>query len=287
MSDLITPAPAPSRSAPRVAIGKAIALGLVAGFMSGMFGVGGGILLVPVLVIGLGVPQKLANGTSLAAVLPVALSSLTGYLTDGKVDWPVAGLLAVGAIGGAVIGTHVLHLLPHRVVGYAFALLLVATAVRLIIDHSSADGRSPLHLLGMVALVLVGVLSGILAGLLGVGGGIVMVPVMVVGFGIPAAIAKGTSLGVIVPTSVMGTWRNQRKRNVDLRLATALGLAGVVSAYAASQISVGMSESTSNVLFACLLSVVAERMVWQLVRERSAAQPAGQQGVDGPAGDGR
>ena len=130
MSDLVTPGTTPLPTFARPSLGKTVALGLAAGFMSGMFGVGGGILLVPVLVIALRVPQKMANGTSLAAVLPVALSSLTGYLVDGKIDWPVAAALAVGAIGGAVIGTHVLHLLPHRVVGWAFALLLVATAVR-------------------------------------------------------------------------------------------------------------------------------------------------------------
>jgi uncharacterized membrane protein YfcA len=111
-----------------------------------------------------------------------------------------------------------------------------------------------------------GFLTGILAGLLGVGGGIVMVPAMVVGFGIPAVVAKGTSLAVIIPTSVMGTWRNRTNHNVDLRLAAVVGIAGVVSAYAASKISVGLSETTSNRLFALLLAAVAVRMMVQFVR---------------------
>ena len=58
-----------------------------------------------------------------------------------------------------------------------------------------------------------------------------MVPAMVVGFGIPAAVAKGTSLAVIIPTSIMGTLRNRSNSNVDLRLAAVVGIAGVVSAY--------------------------------------------------------
>ena len=90
-----------------------------------------------------------------------------------------------------------------------------------------------------------------------------MVPAMVVGFGIPAVVAKGTSLAVIVPTSIMGTWRNRSNNNVDLRLAAILGVAGVVSAFGATKISVGMSETTSNMLFAVLLLVVALRMMWQ------------------------
>jgi uncharacterized membrane protein YfcA len=252
---------------------RAIAVGLAAGFVSGLFGVGGGILMVPAMVIGLGVAQKLAHGTSLAAVLPIGLSGVIGYALDDKVDWPVLALLAVGAVAGAAVGTHVLHLLPQRAVGYAFAALLVATAVRLLVDHSEATGRAPLSLLGAAALVLVGCATGVLAGLLGVGGGIVMVPAMVVGFGIPAAIAKGTSLGVVVPTSMMGTWRNAANGNVNMRLAAYVGLSGMVSAFGASRISVGMSEALSNVLFAVLLLAVAARMLASL-RNEAAPVPA-------------
>jgi uncharacterized membrane protein YfcA len=265
---------APGASAASHHVGRIVVVGLVAGFLSGLFGVGGGILIVPALVLVLGFDQRLAHGTSLAAVLPIAIASFTSYATEGKVDWPVGLLLAAGAVAGAVIGTHVLHRLPHDALALAFSLLLIATAARLLVDHSDAAGRGALDVVGSVSLVLIGLAAGILAGLLGVGGGIILVPAMVVGYGIPAAVAKGTSLLVIVPTSIMGTWRNRTKRNADLRVATILGLAGVVSAFVAGKISVGMSESLSNVLFAILLLVVAARMLWQLRAERRAAAAA-------------
>ena len=109
-----------------------------------------------------------------------------------------------------------------------------------------------------------------LAGLLGVGGGIFVVPAMVVGYGIPAAVAKGTSLAMIVPTSIMGTWRNRKNHNVDLRVAVVLGMAGVASAFIGGKISVGMSERTSNIMFAALLLFVAIRMAWLVVATRRA-----------------
>jgi uncharacterized membrane protein YfcA len=255
-------------------VAKAAAVGFVAGFLSGIFGVGGGILIVPALVMVMKMDQRMAHGTSLAAVLPIAISSMASYALEDKVDWPVAMLLTAGAVAGAVIGTHVLHLLPHRALSVIFVALLLATAARLLVDHSEALGRSELTVGGAIALVLIGIVTGILAGLLGVGGGIVMVPAMVVGFGIPSAIAKGTSLAVIIPTSIMGTWRNRAKRNVDLTIAAAVGLAGVVSAFVAGKISVEMSETTSNVLFAILLCVVAARMIWQLVTESRSPQSA-------------
>jgi uncharacterized protein len=247
---------------------RAIVVGVVAGFLSGLFGVGGGILIVPALVMVMALDQRLAHGTSLAAVLPIAASSTLGYAVGGKVDWPVAALIAVGAVAGAVIGTQALRVVPQAALGACFAGLLLLTAVRLLLDHADAGGRADVSVGGAVGLLVLGVASGGLAGLLGVGGGIIMVPAMVVLFRIPPAVAKGTSLAVIVPTSVMGTWRNRRNENSDLPIAGVVGVAGVVSAFAASQLSIGMSETVSNVLFAVLLLAVAARMVWQLVRRR-------------------
>ena len=251
---------------------RVVLVGLVAGFLSGLFGVGGGILIVPALVLLLGFTQRLAHGTSLAAVLPIAIASLTSYAVEDKVDWKVGALLAVGAVAGAVIGTHILHRLPHDMLAIIFAVLLVATAVRLLFDHSDAGGRGDLHPLTIVSLVIVGLITGVLAGLLGVGGGIFVVPAMVVGYGIPAAVAKGTSLAMIVPTSIVGTWRNRANRNVDLRVAVVLGLAGVVSAFIGGKISVGMSERTSNILFALLLLFVATRMALLVIASRRASR---------------
>ena len=95
--------------------------------------------------------------------------------------------------------------------------------------------------------------TGILAGLLGVGGGIVMVPAMILLFGIPPVIAKGTSAAVIIPTAVMGTWRNRQKGNADLRAAAIIGVAGIVTAALGGILADKMSDDLSNVLFATLL----------------------------------
>lgn len=259
---------------------RAALLGLAAGFLSGLFGVGGGILIVPVLVIALHMNQRLAHGTSLGAVLPIAVSGVIGYAVEGQVDWPVAVALIVGAMAGALIGTHALQILPVRVLAYAFSALLLASALRLVVDNSEAVGRGDLDVWMAVGLIVLGLASGTLAGLLGVGGGVVMVPAQIILFGIPGAVAKGTSLAVIIPTSIVATQRNIKNRNFDMGVAVAVGLAGVASAYGASKISVGLDESTSNALFAALLAVVAVRMLYTTWREghvgetRAASAPA-------------
>ncbi len=248
----------------------AAGVGVVSGFLSGLFGVGGGILIVPALVFALGFEQRLAHGTSLAAVMPIATSGLVAFTIEDKVDWRVAAVLVVGAVLGVIVGTHLLHVLPRRWLAIGFSVLLLATAVRLLVDHSEATGRAPLSIVGVLALIAIGLLSGALAGLLGVGGGIVLVPAMVVLLGIPGAVAKGTSLAVIIPTAVMGTVRNRKRHNADLRAAAAVGLAGVASGFPAGLIAARLDETASNVLFAVLLAIVAVRLIYDLEKERRA-----------------
>lgn len=242
---------------------KIVAVGLAAGFLSGIFGVGGGILVVPALVLVLGMDQRLAHGTSLAAIVPIALAGVTGYALDGKVDWAASLFLVLGSAGlGARIGTHLLHVLPQRALALVFAAVLAVTAVRLVFDDSVAGGRDSLTVGTAAVLVAVGVVAGTTAGLLGVGGGVIMVPAMVVLLGIPPAVAKGSSLAVIIPTAVVGTRRNLARHNADLAVALTVGISGVVSSFGASLISVGLDERLSNRLFAALLVFVAAKMLW-------------------------
>lgn len=247
-------------------------VGLGAGFLSGVFGVGGGILIVPGLVFFAKMDQRRAHGTSLAAVLPISLSSLVTYWAHDHVDWHVSFWLAIGAVGGAFLGTKLLKTVRHDVLSYGFAIVLVASAIRLYWT-THADGRTGLSFVAAIALVLIGLATGTLAGLLGVGGGVVMIPAMVLLLGEVNVIAKGTSLAVIIPTSLMGTWRNRKSANVDVKAAAIVGCSGILSAIAGGTVAAHMSESLSNALFASLLLVVAAQMTYREWRRRPSSAP--------------
>ncbi len=257
MSDLASVPPKTSKYIMTVTL-----VGVAAGFLSGLFGVGGGILIAPGLVFFAKMNHRIAYGTSLAAVLPIALSSMITYWAHDHIDWPVTLFLASGAIAGAVVGTHFLNIVSQRVLAFGFSAILVVSAIRLFFEGVGV-GRSPLSIWGIVFLVLIGLVSGILAGLLGVGGGIIMVPAMLVFFSIPSVVAKGTSLAVIVPTALMGTIRNRTNKNVDVKAAGIIGLVGIVAAIGGAWFSTRMSDTTSNVLFACLMLAVASKLLWQ------------------------
>ena len=252
-----------AKSSESVPILTVVLVGMAAGFLSGMFGVGGGILIVPGLVLVAKMDQRIAHGTSLAAVLPISAASMVSYWSHDHVDWRVGLCLTAGALVGAVLGTKLLNILPHRVLAIAFAGILLVTAIRLFLPIESGT-RGVLTVGSIIALIAIGVATGILAGLLGVGGGIIMVPAMMMMLHLPAAMAKGTSVLVIIPTSLMGTYRNRTKKNVDLRAAATVGLSGIPSAIVGGWISARMSDTVSNVLFASLLVVVAIRLVLQI-----------------------
>lgn len=235
---------------------KVALVGLAAGALSGLFGVGGGLLIVPGLVGIVKLERRLAHGTSLAATLPIAVASVAAYIVHGNVDWAVAGFLTVGSIGGAILGTYLLQIISKRALTIAFVVIIVATAVRLLLS-SEPSGRADTTITSGLLLVLIGLATGTLAGMLGVGGGIIMVPAMVVLYDMVPVIAKGTSVAVIVPTSITGTLRNRRNRNVDIRIAAVVGVTGMISAVLGSIIADSMSAQLSNILFALLLLFVA------------------------------
>lgn len=251
-----------------------VAAGTLAGFASGLFGVGGGIVIVPVLTLLARFPLKVATGTSLTAIVPISAAALVGYATAGEVDLAAAALLTLGSLVGALVGTRWLRTLSGPTLQWIFASLMLITAVRLALgDDGEGAGRGHLTAAAVVALIALGFLAGVLAGLLGVGGGIIIVPALTVLFGLPLVVAKGSALAVILPTSIVGTLRNRSAGLTALRPAAAVGAGGVISAFLASRLSLGLDPRLSTLLFAALLGVVALRLALSARAERAGPPP--------------
>lgn len=239
-----------------------VLLGMTTGFMSGLFGIGGGILMVPGLLFLAKFDSRRAHATSLAAMMPMAVSGLVTYVVNGNVDWPVVGLLSLGSVFGAFVGTSLLTKLSRRALAIAFSVPLVIAAIRLLFEISG-EGRSEITWLTALLITGIGLVTASVSTLLGIGGGIMLVPILTVGFGIPPVISKGTALAVILPTSGVGTMRNRSNSLVDFRAALTLGLTGVVMAPVGATVSNSISSQTSNSLFAILVFIVTARMLWQ------------------------
>jgi uncharacterized membrane protein YfcA len=110
------------------------AIGTAAGAFSGMFGVGGGTVIVPLLVLWLGYGERVATGTSLLAIVIIGALGAAGQGLHGNVDIVKGLLIGIPAIGGVIVGTGLQQRLPERAISLLFALLLVAIAVELIVS---------------------------------------------------------------------------------------------------------------------------------------------------------
>jgi uncharacterized membrane protein YfcA len=143
---------------------------------------------------------------------------------------------------------------------------LVVVIVSLFIVIPSRDAELALTPLTIGGLILLGVITGTLAGLLGVGGGIIVVPALMLLFGTSDLIAKGTSLLMMIPTAVSGTIGNIRRRNVDLFAAALVGAAACTTTALGAWIATLVDPLTGNVLFAVFLVVIAGQMALRALR---------------------
>jgi uncharacterized protein len=245
-----------------------IGIGLAAGLLSGLFGVGGGTVIVPLLVLTLGFDQRLAAGTSLAAIVPTATVGVISYAVHGSVAWIPAVILAVGAVIGAQMGTWLLPRLSQTALRWGFVAFLVAVIVSLYIVIPSRDAGLELTWVTGPSLVLLGLITGILAGLLGVGGGVIVVPALMLLFGTSDLIAKGTSLLMMIPTAISGTVGNMRRRNTDLVAAAVVGAAACTTTALGAWIATLIDPFTGNILFSLFLAFIAVQMALKAIRGR-------------------
>lgn len=245
-------------STPRI-----LALGLVAGVMAGLFGVGGGTVLVPGMVLLLHMTQHRAHATSLAAIIVTAPAAALGFALDGAVSWEAAGAITAGALVGAVAGAALMHRLSPRGLRAAFAVLMLVAAARLVFQVDLTPGETVPVLTAAVlgGLVVLGLAGGTLSALMGVGGGVIMVPAMVLLFGFGQHVAEGTSLLVIVPTAVMGATRHARRGYTDWRLGALIGAGGILGGLVGAQIALALSATWLQRLFAALLIYTGVRLL--------------------------
>jgi hypothetical protein len=274
-ADRLRATPTDARVAPRTPWWvRAAAIGVAAGILSGLFGVGGGIIMVPLLVAWFALDQRRASATSLLAIVPIATASAAGYARNGNVDTSAGVLLLVGGIVGGQLGSRLLPRTRIATLQLWFGVLSLATAARLVIGGSSSALAGLGDVWEGVLLVLVGMAAGMLAGLLGVGGGIIMVPGLVLLTGDDADTARGTSLLVVIFTALTATITNWRNGLVEVRIALVAGLVGAPAGLVGAAVGQWLPERIALVLFAGLLAWSGIQMILRSRHSRGEASTA-------------
>lgn len=243
-------------------------VGALGGLLSGAFGVGGGTIMVPLMIWLLGFDQRRAAATSLAAIVPTAIAGAIGYLAGGEADLAAALLVAAGGMGGSLVGTRLLRTLPLGWLRWMFIALLVLVAVRLFFEVPARDTGIELTPVVIVGLVVLGVVIGVAAGMFGIGGGVIIVPVLVTVFGASDLIAKGTSLVAMIPTAATGTVANARAGMLRLTDGLLVGCSAVLAGLAGVALAFVLPPRLSAVLFGVLMLVVAGELTHRALRAR-------------------
>lgn len=239
----------------RSEVQRTLLIGFLAGVLAGLFGVGGGFLMVPLYLAWLHIDQKKAHATSLGAIVPIAIAGAIGYATTGDVDWTSGAFLLAGSFFGAMYGAKLLHSISLPKLQFVFGTLLVFSALRLL--WSAQPTQLVDGVAGHVLLVAVGFFAGTMSGLLGIGGGIIMVPAMIIAAGLTAVEARGTSLAVIVGSGISGTYAHFQRGNIIFPIAIISGLAGIPATYIGIYLSQNLPEQISIAIFSVILLTIA------------------------------
>jgi uncharacterized membrane protein YfcA len=272
-----------------------LGLGAAVGFLSGVFGVGGGFLLTPLLIF-IGVSPAVAVASSANQLVGASVSGVLAHWRRGNVDFKMGYVLLVGGLAGSLLGVGIFTLLKRLgqveltiSIGYVLLLgtlgtLMMIESVRALLRLNRPGARRRLHQhtwmhglplkarfrrsrLYISALMPVGIgfVIGVFSAILGIGGGFIMVPAMIYVLGMPTAVVPGTSLLQIIfvaaNVTVLQAYTNQ---TVDAVLALVLLVGGVVGAQIGSRFGTRLRGEQLRFLLALMVLAVAAKLAFDM-----------------------
>jgi uncharacterized membrane protein YfcA len=274
-----------------------LGIGFGVGWLSGLFGVGGGFLLTPVLIL-IGIPAPVAVASGANQTLGASVSGLIAQWRRGNVDWRMGLVLVTGGFAGSAIGVQFFALLRRLgqvdlvvalfyivVLGIVGALMVMEsvhailrrrrrTAPARLHEHTWLHGlpfkmrfRKSRLFISVIPPALVGFAIGILSAIMGVGGGFMLVPAMIYLLGIPTSVVIGTSLFQVVFVSANVTLLQAvETRSVDIVLVLLLLAGGVAGAQFGAAMGTRLRGEETRALLGALVLAVAGSLLWGLLR---------------------
>jgi uncharacterized membrane protein YfcA len=267
-----------------------LTIGFLAGILSGMFGIGGGVVIVPALTVFLGFQTVEAISTSLAALLmPVGIFAVVAYYRAGLLSLRSSGLIAIGLLVTSWLGAEIALSLPADTLRQLYGVFLLTMSWRFVeprktysewqARYSTPSGNKTENGLGMPPatsqspgyqeahwsiLLLVGLIAGVASGMFGIGGGAIIVPALVGFFDYDQKQAVGTSLGaLLLPVGLPGVLRYADEGVLDLPVAILVAVGLVFGAIFGAKIALNLPSRTVKQLYGVFLIFVAMRFIFQ------------------------
>ncbi len=250
-------------------------LGVIAGIASGMFGIGGGVVIVPALTILAGLSITQAVGTSLAALLmPVSILAVIQYYRAGKLKIWVAAPVAIGLIGGGIVGAELALSLPTTLLQQLYGVFLIYAGwrfaeprkwiaeIRKTAPPAPPTPEANVQVAWYILLAL-GLGAGVLSGMFGIGGGIVIVPALVTFLKFDQKLAVGTSLGaLLLPVGLGAVFSYYNEGVIEILTAVLVAAGLVVGAFVGARVALQLPEKTIKRLYGLFLFAVALKFIF-------------------------
>ncbi len=244
-------------------------IGLCAGVLAGMFGIGGGVVMVPALLLALNFTLIRANGTSLAALMmPVGIFAVIAYYKKDLLDVKVAAILALGLLAGVLFGARIALELPVKLLKQIYGVFLLGVCwdffeLQTIIkkkfnNHNSTaaqdESADKERKLPFYFLLPFGLFAGVLSGMFGIGGGLVIVPMLVTIMNFNTKKAVGTSLGaLLLPVALPGVIMYYNAGQINISDAALLAAGLVIGSIIGAKITLSMSLTIVKRIYALFL----------------------------------
>jgi uncharacterized membrane protein YfcA len=237
-----------------------VVIGLVAGAMGGLAGLGGGVFMVPLMSELLKVRQHEAHGTSLVAIVFTGTTGAIAYGLQKSVDIVAAILLAATAVLTARWGAKFTAVLPEWKLKRSFGAFLIFIACLMVIKPYLPAFHIGVLLWGkVISLLVTGAFTGFLSGMMGVGGGLIMVPVMVLLLGLSQHTAQGTSLLVMVPTGIVGAWTHWKLGHIVLDIVPGLIVGVLIGTSFGAKLAHSLPENQLRLVFVAFVVAMSLR----------------------------
>ena len=231
-------------------------VGFAAGVLSGLFGVGGGVVMTPGLTALGGLTPIIAVATPLPVILPTATVGAFTYRRAGEVDLRAAAWISLTGSAASALGALLTEAVNPRLLLVITAALLAWQSLQILRGRSRALTAEERPIPAW-ALVLVGVGAGLLSGLLGIGGGLVIVPALAGILHMPLKRALGTSLVAVLVLVIPGTIVHAALGNVDWAVAMILVIGSLPGARIGARVALGAKEHTLRLMVGSFLALVA------------------------------
>jgi len=270
-------------------------LGLVVGFLSGMFGVGGGFLMTPMLIL-MGIPPAVAVASEANHILAASVSGFLAHMRRANVDFLMGFILLLGGVLGSIIGVFLLKYLlsigqEKLFISLSYILILIFVGFWMLAESVSSikkkyEGKkNKLHehiwlhglpfkikfrkshlYISVLPPIFIGLLVGILSSIMGIGGGFILVPAMIYILGMPTQVVIGTSLlQIVFVTTVSTIMHSYINQTVDVVLSSLLLIGAVVGAQMGTRAMVLLRGEQIRFLLAIIIIVVASVLIGEIL----------------------